>query len=632
MNLFAWRKKVLDVDLTQGAIKIENLSTKFLKDYIGGRGINSRRLFDLVKAGTDPLSSENILLFATGPLNGTLAPGASRFTVTAKSPLTKAFGDSNCGGGFGVELKFAGYDQIVLRGKSARPVYLWIDDDKVEIRDARYLWGNDCWTTEKMIKEEICDPDIEVISIGPAGEKLVRYAAIMNWAKRAAGRTGMGAVMGSKNLKAIAVRGSKDLPVARPDEFERICEEACKSIKAHRSFTNWSEYGTPFLMESVNASGMDCVRNYERAIFEKAAEIGGVRLKADFSRKMRACTSCPVHCSHYFTVADGEFSGESGDGPEYVVTSMIGSKCGISDLPALLKINNLVNKYGIDAGSVGTMIAWSMDCYTRGIINKDITDGLELNWGNYGSAIELIHKIAGRDGFGDILAEGESMAPKIIGRGSHKYMYHIKGMSPVVEDPRATKLFGLQYFTSTRGGDHLRALATLDRMRDEKLAERLFNDPTVANPLVPEGKGKVLPWFENFCAATDSAGLCKRMSFSMFHAVTPDSFRKMLAAATGWDLSEKELFASGERVFNIEKAFNVREGLGRKDDNFSVPEKFLEEPLKEGPAKGHVVELDLMLDEYYEARGWEKSTGLPRVETLKNLGLADIADELHLKR
>lgn len=628
MTFSSWAGTVLEIDLSSNKISKKKLPEDVAKKFLGGRGFNSRKLFALVKPGIDALSPANVLMFSPGCLAGTLAPASDRFTVTAKSPLTDIFGDSNCGGGFASELKFAGYDQIIIFGKSEKPVYLWIDDDHVEIRDANAIWGKSTWEAAGYIKQEIGDPEVEVVSIGQAGENLVRYASIINWHKRAAGRTGMGAVMGSKHLKAIAVRGTKDLAVANPDAFEQACREAFSRIMTNPSYKRWAEYGTPLLLESCNELGMLGTRNFETNVDDKVDEYGGKKLREVFGKKMRGCLRCPLHCTHFFYVDSGEYKGEFGDGPEFGLTSLLGNKCGISDLPALLKMNNLCNQYGIDVATLGSMIAWAMDCYQRGIISDSDTDGISLEWGNHQGVIELIHKIVQREGFGSILAEGEKRAPTMIGKGSEKFMYHCKGLSYMIEDPRSTRLFGSTYFTSTRGGDHLRALATLDLWRGVEPAELLFNDPSVADPLIVKGKGKALPWFENFCAVLDATGICKFTALCTWLAINPNILVKLVNSATGLELSEEALLEIGARIFNLEKAFNSREGLTRKDDLPSVPEKLLKEPLNAGPGKGRVFELDEILDEYYLARGWDKETSLPRKETLANLGLDEVIPEL----
>lgn len=625
---FGWAGRVLWVDLAKEKIRKEPLQKSLAKEYLGARGFNSACLFRLVNRGIDALSPENVLMFGVSPLAGTFAPSACRFTVTAKSPLTDIFGDSNCGGYFDSELKYAGYDQIVVTGKAKHPVYLWIDDDHTELKNAGHLTGKSTWETQKIIRHELGEPDLQVACIGPAGENMVRFACIIHTLKRAAGRTGMGAVMGSKNLKAVVVRGTKGVKVAEPQAFEKACRDATEALKRHPFYATLSEYGTPLLMEDLNATGMLGTRNYESAVWDKAEEVGGEKLKEEYSAKMRGCFACPIHCTHFYVVNHGKFARTWGEGPEFAHTSLSGNKTGISDMPALLYMNNLANQYGLDVASLGSMIAWAMDCYSRAIISKEDADGLPLEWGNSESAIELVHRIATRQGFGNILAEGEKRAPKIVGKGSQNYMYEVKGMSPVIEDPRATKLFGFGYVTSVRGGDHLKGFGVLDCIGDVDAAQQLFGIPEVADPLSTRGKGAAMKWHEDFCAAQDAAGICRFASMHIWFGVPPNTIAKLVSTATGAELDETGLFTIGERIYNLEKAFNSREGLTRKDDNFSVPKKFLEEPLKDGPARGSVLDLDPMLDEYYDARGWDRKTGLQSRRKLEELDLKDIANEL----
>ncbi len=617
-KLNGWAGNILNVDLTTGKIEKEELSLNFAQKYLGACGFNAAKLFDLVEAKVDALSPENILMFGAGPLVGTLAPSCCRLTVTAKSPLTDIFGDSNMGGFFAPEMKYAGYDQIVIFGKSKQPSYLWIDDDVVELKDASHLWGKSTWETARMIKEEARDPDIQVLSIGQAGENLVRFANIISGSKRAAGRCGMGAVMGSKNLKAVAVRGTKDIMVARPEEFIEVCREAYANIEKNPTRHVRSEFGTSSLMEIIAPTGRFGTKNYQSVFFEQVENITGERLKRDFSTGMRACFGCPVHCTPFHNISSGEFVGVCGEGPEFGLTQL-GPRCGIGNLPALLKMNQLLNQYGMDCVSMQGIIAWAMDCYDRGILTEEDLDGISLRWGDYKSAIEIIHRIAKREGVGDILAEGEKRAPRLK-EGSEKLMYHIKGLTPVLEDPRAGKLFGFMYYTSTRGADHLKGFP----MNVAHLLGR--GRGATDDPRSPEGKGAAVKGNEDLSTVIDASGMCKPTHRYMDES--PHLLARLLSSATGIDFSGEQLLEIGERIYNVEKGFNSREGLTRKDDNLSVPEKFSQEPVKEGFYKGCVMEVDLMLDDYYKARGWDLQTGLQARKKLEELGLEGVATEL----
>lgn len=625
--VYGWAGQVLRIDLSAGEIKREPLDLEMARAYVGGRGVNSRLLYDSVRGDVDEFGPENVLIFGVGPLGGTLAPASSRYTVTSKSPSTNIFCDSSSGGQFGPELKLAGYDHIVFTGQSKEPVFLLIEDDRVELLAADWLWGEDTWSTQKALRRRFGD-DIQVACIGQAGEKLVRYAGVIHGLKRAAGKYGMGAVMGSKKLKAIAVRGTKGIGVADPRGFMAICRDALNEITTHPFYKRRSVYGTPLVMEMLNEMGALSTRNFESPYDEHADDIGGVELTRKYSNRMRSCYSCPVHCTHHYVLKDGPYEGSFGEGPEFTLTSMVGNRCGCHDLEALLRMNQLMNEYGMDSAALGGLIAWAMDCYARGILTKDEVDGLDLAWGNSEAMIQLIHKTARREGFGAVLAEGEKRAPAIVGRGSEKLMHHIKGGIVIVEDPRALKGFGLAYLTSTRGSDHLRAFYSIEQAGAAELAEKLVGDPDAANPSTPRAKGKGVKWFEDYMTLLDALSLCKFNYGGMMDlAASPDKLAAMVSSCTGWQVDGPSLLLAGERIYNVEKAFNSRLGLTRKDDNFSVPEKFLEEPLSAGGNKGEVFELDQMLDDYYAARSWGMD-GLQTRAKLEELGLKDIADEL----
>ena len=631
-EFYGWAGTILNVNLTGSEVEKEPLSLEFAEKYLGGIGFNAARLFDLVKPGVDALSPENVIMFGVGPLAGTLYPGNTRLTVTAKSPLTDIFGSTNVGGSFGAEMKYAGYDQIAVFGKSEKPVYLWIDDDEVEIRDASHLWGKSTWEAGMRIKEELGDPDIQVLTIGPAGEKLVRFACVINPPRGAAGRTGMGAVMGSKNLKAVAVRGTKGVKVARPEELFRICRESTIYGRTEPRYEVLRRGGSPHWMDFLAPIGACGVKNYSKALFPNWTAVAGDKFRpgAGYSVRKRACFSCPVGCGGFFNIREGEFGQTFGRVPEYGAT-FISQSCDFDNIPAILKFQELCDQYGMDVVSAGQIISWAMDCYSRGILTQEDCDGIPLEWGNYAAVIELTPKIAKREGFGDLIAEGEKRAPQRLGRGSEKFMYHVKGMSPVIEDPRTNKLFGFAYYTAPRGADHLSSntLWARDLVRDNDLGRETFaklekwgTRTTAKHEESVEGMGESVVICENITAIINSAEVCTRTGGSF------EYIAKALSAATGIDFSEEKIIKMGERIFNMEKAFNSREGLTRKDDNFSVPEKFTKEPVAEGPYKGDVLNLELLLDEYYRARGWDPETGLQTRAKLEELGLDHIILEL----
>ncbi len=624
---FGWAGKILRVDLSSGLTRSEPLDLEAARAYLGGRGLNSRLLYDMVRGNVDEFGPENALIFGVGPLGGTLAPASSRFTVTSKSPSTNIFSDACSGGLFGPELKLAGYDHLIFIGRSERPVYMLIEDDYVELRDAAWLWGENAWDTQKALRKQLGD-DVQIATIGQAGENRVRYAGVLHGLKRAAGKYGMGAVMGSKNLKAIAVRGTRGIDIADPKRYMAVCKTAHDEIKAHPFYKRRSVYGTPLQMEMLNELGALSTRNFESSVDEDVDAISGVRLTREYSRGMRSCFACPAHCTHYYRLEGGAYKGTYGEGPEFTVTSMIGNRCGCYDLEAILHINQLLNEYGMDPAAVGGLLGWAMDCYAHGILNSSELDGLELTWGNAQAMVALVHKIARREGFGTVLAEGEKRAPAIVGRGSEKLMHHIKGGVVIVEDPRALKGFGLAYVTATRGSDHLRGYYLLDQAGMVDVADKLVGEPEAADPLTPKGKGKAVRYTEDYAAVVDALGLCKFNWIGMVDLTrSTDRMAELVSACTGWKADAAALLQGGERITNVERSFNARLGLDRKDDNFSNPEKFLKEPLPDGGGKGEVFELDEMLDDYYTARGWGLD-GLPARPKLEQLGLKDVADEL----
>jgi aldehyde:ferredoxin oxidoreductase len=629
---YGWANNRLVINLTNGKIRKEPLPRSLAINFIGGRGINSRTLYDLIDAETDPLGPENVLLFAVGPLTGTLVPGSGRYTITALSPSTvvgndkPCFGDSNSGGFFGPELKSAGYDQIIITGKSSRMAYLWIDDDSVAIQNATHIKGKDTWETDTIIKEEVGDPEVQTTSIGPAGENLCRNACIVGGgkvSKGVAGKCGIGTVMGSKNLKAVAVRGSKGVKVAKPQALEKAVLKAVETLYSDSQSILYSKYGTASLVDSHQSTGRLPTKNYQETQFDGYEKINAEALEEKYWTKSKACFGCPLHCRHYYKVKSGPYACE-GEGPEYVTLGGFGSKCGNSNLESILYANTLCNKLGLDHQGASTAIAWAMECWQRGILNKDDTDGLVLEWGNPEIIIELIRKIVFREGIGNILAEGAYRAAKTFGKGSEKYVMHAKGQDPAITDPRAAKAWGLGYAVSSRGGDHLRALPTAETFFTPKQAEKLFGTREAVERSGVKGKGRLVKWSEDQRAVTDSLEMCKFVVRTVL--MPPKWAKRFFNAVTGLDYTERQMMDVGERIVNVERAINVRQGLTRKDDTLS--ERFLKEPIPTGVAKGEVLNLRPMIDEYYEARGWDVETGVPKRQRLEKLGLKTIARDL----
>lgn len=630
--MYGWAGRVLRIDLEHREVSKEELSEELRINFLGGRGINSRLIFNEVKAGTDPLAPENRLIIGTSPLTGTGLVISGRCHATAKSPLTGILGDSNAGGHFGPELKWAGYDVIIFMGRSDRPVYVWIDDDQVEIREASHLWGKTISETYRMIRDELGDPRIQIAAIGPAGENLVKYATIMTGEGSAFGKTGIGTVMGSKNLKALAVRGTKGVRIAQPDRFRGLTKDLIERIKGGFTHQGFSKYGTMSYLHYYDKIG--------RSIANNAQQVGGIEYIENFSvestdkytTRSEACFGCPIHCKHQFHIKSGPFAGERGHGTEYCIMSAHGPSCGNRDLAAVLKLNKICNEYGICGDTSGITLAAAFEWYQRGLIGKEETEGIELEWGNYEAQIAMLHKIIKREGFGDVLAEGTAMAAKRVGQGAERYIAHSKGGDVDQCDIRSLKGCALSDAVSSRGADPQRGWPgheVVARPLPPKKAKELFGTDQGVDPLSYEGKAAAVNYFSSVCALSDALGICKFSTKWMGSVVDIREMAELFSAATGVETDEEGLWKAAARLHNVERAFLVREGITRKDD--TIHGRPMEEPVPSGPYKGEVLDREKfarMLDEYYEIMGWDKETGIPTRETLESLGLEDVADEL----
>jgi aldehyde:ferredoxin oxidoreductase len=613
---YGWAGQILDIDLSRRKVEKRPLDEKTALSFLGGRGLNGWVLYNEVKPGIDPLGEENLLIFGVGPMTGTLAPGSGRFTVTSKSPLTGIFGDSSCGGSWGAELKFAGYDQMIIRGKADKPVYLFIDGEEIQIKDAMDLRGKDTYVTQEMIKKELGDPRIEVACIGPAGEKLVKFAAVVA-RNRLAGRTGMGCVMGSKNLKAIAVRGDKGVAVANPALYKKWFEEI-SGITANDYFAQkLSIEGTPEFTERHNTlMGGLSAYNAQRSRIDpvKARNIRGEIIVKKYQVGRKACFGCSVPCSLFYRISKGPFSGLSWDKIEFATIGRFTAALGIDNIEVALKAGSLCDQYGMDSISVGTTVAWLYECFEKNLITKKDLDGLELTWGSSDPLFRLIEMTANREGIGDVIAEGVKRAAQVIGGDSSRFALHSKGLEAICADPRAGMGQGLGYAVASRGFDHLRAEIMEGALTNE-MARELFGTEEALNKRSLSGKGNMVRWFEDLRAFHDSLIVCK---WSIAHdiAASPDILIRGLNHVTGLGFDVKEIMRTGERITHVEKAFNIREGLTRKEE------------IPDGPLKGQTVDLDPLLDDYYKARGWDSQTGLVPKSKLEELGLIGIGKEL----
>jgi len=609
--LFGYAGRVLDVNLNTGKTRVEALNMDYAKKYIGGIGLGMRLWLDNSEEGVDPFSPKNTLVLALGPIAGTIFPTAGNgHAFVAKSPATFGIGEAVAHGTFGSEMKRAGYDAIVITSKSEKPVYLWIDDDSVQLLDAAHLIGKSPSETEDTIKDDLGDYYVRVASIGLAGEKLSRIACIINEKTRAAGRTGLGAVMGSKNLKAIAVRGTRDITVAKPDEFMDMVKEFHERMKGPAT-QKYRTLGTPENVLVHNALFCMPTRNYRQAHFEEADRVSGEVLNENFVPKIIGCSSCAMRCEHVVVVPEGPYKGTL-TRMEYETLWALGPYCGIDRLDAIIKGMDLCNYYGIDAISAGVVVGFAMDCFEMGILSRSELGGIDAHFGNSDALLQLLHKIGQREGIGDVLAEGVRIAGQKIGQGAEKLAQHIKGLEVTGYDLRCLKTAALGFAVSFRGADHNRHGAyaldvkgKVDRLKAEK------------------GRGKLVRDLEDVYSLIDSFIVCK-FSRGTYYKELAD-MTKLYNLVTGIEMTPEELKQSGERINTIARLINIREGLGRKDD--TLPWKVMNEPIPdEGPVKGAFVtqeELDLLLDDYYESRGWTLE-GVPKVEKLKKIGMGEL--------
>ncbi len=612
--MFAYAGKILRVNLTTGKITTEPLSEKMAKDYIGGIGLGIRLLMDNSRPGADALDPDNPLIFLTGPLSGTLGPtGGNSYAVVSKSPATGGIGNAESHGFFGPDLKRAGYDAVIITGKADKLSYLWIDDDKVEIRDGEFLKHETVYHTDVKIREELGDYYIRVSAIGEAGEKLCRFAAIINDEFRAIGRAGMGAVMGSKNLKAVAVRGTKDVNVADFEGFKEFIKMIYERMKGPAT-KKYKTLGTPENVLVLNSLSALATRNFTNSQFEGAQKVSGEYLNEHYVKKIVGCATCGMRCDHIAVVPEGPYQGSTSR-LEFECLWSMGPLCGVDRLDAVIEAMRITNEYGMDGISIGVVVAFAMDCYEHGVITKEQTDGIDLRFGNAEALIAIIHKIGKREGWlGNILAEGTAKAAELIGGDAYKYACHIKGLELPGYDLRTLKTAALGFSVSFRGACHLRNGAYSPDVKGK--VNRFKIEP---------GRGKMIVSDGHTYNVIDSMILCKFSRGTYYDGLK--DLANYYTLATGIPMTDVELDNAGERIENLARLFNIREGKGTREYD-TVPWKIKHCPVpEEGPAKGVVVsdeELQLGLSEYYAARGWTEN-GVPTVAKLKELGLEEFA-------
>jgi len=611
---FGYMNKILRINLTTEEINIVNLDDLFLRRYIGGQAFIAYYLLKELPPKVDPLGPENILIFSTGPLTGTHIPGSGRNCVGAKSPLTGGFGEADVGGYWGAELKHAGYDGLIIEGKAKEPVYISIKNDDIQILNAGKLWGKDTGSTEKILKEELQDNFVRIAQIGLGGENLVRYACIMNDLRNAAGRTGMGAVMGSKNLKAIAVRGNHKPNIATKDILREIIK------KNNQNFINYSQYfsfGTGGgLMESFASSGNLPVRNFRDGVFLDAKDLDPKLQKDSIGLTRDTCYACPIRCKKVVTIKDPYPVDSIYGGPEYETLAALGSNCGITDIRVICKANELCNRYSIDTISTGVSISFAMECYENELLSEIDLKGLKLSFGNGEALLKMIEMIAKREGFGDVLADGVLRASKTLGENSIQYAIHVKGQEVPMHEPRLKQGLGLGYAISPTGAEHMVNLHDTSISIKESIpsfAPFGILEPLELDDLSPK-KVRAVMYVSNWRVVENCLMLC------FFSPYTINSECQLLNAVTGWNTSVWELMKLGERVTTMARIFNIREGLNKKDD--WLPNRFFKSQTSGALADKKIESLKLhkALESYYQMMGWDNE-GIPKPSKLEELDI-----------
>ncbi len=621
---YGYNGKVLRVDLTTGATNVEEPGEVVYRTYLGGGGLASYYLLRELKPGIEPLSEENILIFASNVLSGAPIAGMTRFTVAAKSPLTGAYGEAEAGGFWGPELKFAGFDAVIITGKAAKPSYLWINDGNAEIRSAEKIWGLETGPAQDAIKEEVGEKRARVALIGPAGENLVRFACVVNELKHVNGRTGMGAVMGSKNLKAVAVRGTKKMEMHDPEKLRELSKGLTELIAEHGPNKVLRKLGTANLVVPLNNQGILPTRNFRTGCFEGAQKISGEQLAETFLATDESCYACSVRCKRAVEISGTYATSRRYGGPEYETLGALGSLLCIDDLAAIAKGNELCNRFSLDTISTGVAVGFAMECFEKGILTPADTEGIEFRFGNPEAMVKGIEWIALRKpGLGDLLADGVRIASAKLGKGSERFALHIKGQELPLHDPRGKIGVGISYATSPTGADHIRAPHETPFQAPgpplSRIAALGILEPVPARELGPR-RARNFTYLQFIWSLYESLGVCNFVAGPVW-ALTLAKLVEVVQAITGWETSLWELLKVGERTVTMARVFNLREGFGRKDD--TLPDR-LYEPLESGALQGIGIDragFEDLLTLYYEAMGWDPKDGVPTRGKLAELNL-----------
>ena len=607
-----YQGRILKVDLSSGKFDVLSLDSSDAKKFIGGSGLGARILHEMTSPKTNPLSRENVLIFLTGPLTGTKFFSSNRYDVVTKSPLTRIFAESNSGGKWGGALKKSGYDGIIVAGESEKPIYIWIDNRDVKILDAGDLWGRDIFETDSILKEKTLK-NAQIACIGPAGEKMVKYATISNEGidARVAGRAGVGAVMGSKKLKAIVVSGNQGFELYDPEGFEKFFRSYSKGmVEKTRGINAYGTSGGVSLCEEI---GDLPIRNWSWRTFKGTPKITGQYQEETILKKRYYCGQCLIGCGRVVEINEGKYKTDGLiGGPEYETIGMLGSNLLVGNIEAIAKSNELCNRYGMDTITTGSVIGMTMECYEKGLLSKEDLDGIDLTWGNEDAVIEIIHKIGKREGIGELLAEGTRKMGQELGSFAPDLAVHVKGLEAPAHDPRSINSVALGYATSNRGACHLAAF-THDFEIGSCVPDMGYDAPL--NRVETKGKPEYVMKFQNLMSMFDSLTCCK---FVLFGGVTLRQLTEALNIVTGFGFDETEFLKTGERIFNLKRLYNCNHGVSRKDD--ILPTKFLVESRDHGE-NGALPHIGAMLDEYYKLRGWDK-LGVPTDNKIKELGLA----------
>ena len=633
---YGYAGKILRVDLTTSTFHVEQ-TANYIPKFLGGLGINQWILFRELRPWVTPFEPANIICFGAGGLVGTLVPGAARLNVDSKNALTGGIGSGNSGGWFAAELKFAGYDNIVIQGKAREPVYLWIEDDRVSLRPATALWGKTTAETTRLVKDDLGRDDVEILCIGPAGENVVRSACIIVSGSRAVGRCGLGAVMGSKNLKAIAVKGTGAIGVRHPERFMALVGRVSPRVRGLEGARARRRFGTLSASPLYNELSAIAYKNYADDCIppEDFEKISHEVFHDMYEVDRYGCTACPAPCGHVYVIDRGPYRGTTCRKVEANCVWDFGGKLAVNDAGAILKAQEECCQLGLDIDNASSVIAWATDCFQNGILSTEDTGGLVLNWGDHGVIMDLLRKIAHREGFGSILAEGSLRASQIVEKGSDRYVFHLKGQD-LIEGIRSMKGWALGVVASARGGAHTRgAPATESRRYGREESQRLFGVETAGEGRTYAGKPRVVTHFEYVHALLNSLGVCFFTgNWTSPDGITPQELAQFYSLVTGIETSETALMKAGERIHNVEKMFNVyHAGFTRQEDY--PPPRLMTEPIKSGPLRGESLkqeDWDDMLDEYYRLHGWDKSTSWPTREKLEALDLEECVKRLEEAR